>query len=615
MPALVNWLLRLLPTNPICMRLVQGGSCRLRHMYLRSGYLGVMVVILLFAMLANVQGAVSVRELAAGAANTFILISYLQVGLICLLTPVFMAGAIAQESNPRTWDILLTTPLNSLQIVLGNLFGRLFFILALLFSTLPLFAVTQYFGGVPGKSIFASYAIAGTSSLLVAAIAVTLSVTRTGGRKAVFWFYVSVVMWIFATYAADLELRAPMLAAAANRTTFLTPVNPFLALEVLLRSNTYAPHNFTGVEVSWLTNIWLAQPITTFCWLCIGLSVVMIGYSTIRLRAIGAKVGAIPWYRRMLGLAAAGAVERPARHVGTNPIAWRESVARGKTLTAIIARWGFVGLGVTIGLTLIGLYHGGVWTRASLQLAVTAVLSGEIVIIALIALNMSATAVTREREDGTLDLILTTPLQPGPYLAGKLRGLIQYLLPLILVPTITLALLAVYVLAKGFGDPAGTVLATVPVKGSTATIDVPLILPEGAILLPIVLVPFIAVCVMIGLYWSIKSKGTIGSVVGAVAVAGGLGGVLGLCGMAAGNGANVIGAVLTPFSPVNLVWALVYPSNTIGASVAKGLGTGRISMVVGALLAAVVYGIIVYMIHNMIKRSFMMTVRKLAGST
>ena len=45
--------------------------------------------------------------------------------------------------------------------MLGNLFGRLFFVIALLFSTLPLFAVTQYFGGVPGESIFASYAIAG----------------------------------------------------------------------------------------------------------------------------------------------------------------------------------------------------------------------------------------------------------------------------------------------------------------------------------------------------------------------------------------------------------------------------------------------------------------------
>ena len=104
---------------------------------------------------------------------------------------------------------------------------------------------------------------------------------------------------------------------------------------------------------------------------------------------------------------------------------------------------------------------------------------------------------------------------------------------------------------------------------------------------------------MIGLYWSIKSKGTIGSVVGAVAVAGALGGILGLCGMALGNSANVIGALFAAFSPVNLVWALVYPANTIAASVANGLGTGRISMVVGVLIAAVGYGFLVYMLHNM----------------
>ena len=85
--------------------------------------------------------------------------------------------------------------------------------------------------------------------------------------------------------------------------------------------------------------------------------------------------------------------------------------------------------------------------------------------------------------------------------------------------------------------------------------------------------------------------------------------------MALGNSTNIIGALFASFSPVNLVWALVYPANTIAASVAKGLGPGRISMVVGVLIAAVGYGFLVYMLHNMIKRSFMMTVRKLAGST
>ena len=328
MPAILNWFLRLVFTNPICMRLVQGGSRRRRHLFIRSGYLALMIFVLMFAMIGiGGAGSLSVRELATRGALIFNWIAYLQVGLICLLTPVFMAGAISQEANPKTWDILLTTPLGNLQIVLGNLFGRLFFILALLASTLPLFAVTQYFGGVPGESIFASYAIAGSSSLLVAAIAITLCVNRTAGRRAVFWFYVSVVMYLFATYAIDLPLRQAA-GPAADYTTVLTPLNPFLALEVLLKSKTYVVQDLAGESVSWITRAWMGSPITTFCWLCVILSVVLIGYSMLRVRLIGARTGSIPWFRRVLRLGAKNAIERPARHVGMSPISWRESVAR-----------------------------------------------------------------------------------------------------------------------------------------------------------------------------------------------------------------------------------------------------------------------------------------------
>ena len=616
MPAFVNWLLRLVPTNPICMRLVQGGSRRRRHLLIRSGYLAVMIVILLFAMLSKLQSAPSVRELAVGAAQTFTLISYLQIGLICLLTPIFMAGAIAQEANPRTWDILLTTPLNNLQIVLGNLFGRLFFILALLFSTLPLFAVTQYFGGVPGESIFASYAIAGSSSLLVAAIAITLCVNRTAGRRAVFWFYVAVVMYLFVTYAADLQMRKPVgPGVQVNHTTLITPLNPFLALEVLLRSNTYQPldpQEVTGIATLWIMRMALTRPIATFCWVCLGISGVLIGYSTIRARAIGAKTGAAAWHRRMLGLGAPGAVERPARTVSLNPIAWRESVARGRTLTAILARWGFVALGIAVGIALVGLYHTGTWTGPDLQLAAVTVIAAEIVVIALVALNMSASAVSREREDGTLDLILSTPIQPGPYLAGKLRGLIQYLLPLMLVPVATMLILAVYVMTDGFGRSGGVTI-TAPV--GTASVTLPIVLPEGAIALPLVLIPFTAFCVMIGLHWSIKTKGTIGSVVAAVLVAGGVTGVLGLCGLASGSEIPIVGAVINTLNPVNLLWAIVYPAKAIlTGSTQNDIMAAWVSMVVGALLAAGGYATLVYLMLTTMRRSFMMTVRRLAGA-
>ena len=95
MPVFLRWLLRLGPANPIAVRLVQNASRRSKHNLVRSGYLAVLILVLLWAVLGNTQGGeVSYRELASSGATSFAWVAYLQVALICILSPVFMAGAI-----------------------------------------------------------------------------------------------------------------------------------------------------------------------------------------------------------------------------------------------------------------------------------------------------------------------------------------------------------------------------------------------------------------------------------------------------------------------------------------------------------------------------------------
>jgi len=617
MPALLNWFLRLVPTNPIVMRLVFVGSRQLRHLYIRAGYLAVMIVVLLYVLIDPGRGgALSLRELASDGANMFQHVSFLQVALICLLTPVFMAGAIAQEANPRTWEIMLTTPLNNLQIVLGNLFGRLFFVIALLLSSLPLFVMIQYFGGVRGESIMVSYLVAGSSALLVAAIAVTLSVTRTAGKRAVFIFYISVVMYLFVTAAIDQILAQPRPGAVAARfTSAVTPLNPFLALRSMLDSNVYAPRTreyFDG-EPGTLTLLWMSRPVAVYCWLCFGLSLILVTFSTLRLRVIGARTGSVPWYRRMFGLSAKGATEREPRPVGHNPVVWRESVARGRTLGAMAGRWGFVALGILLGIVVLTLFHTGLLGAEEFRTTLLAVLTAEIVVITLAALNMSATSVSREREDGSLDIILTTPIQPGPYLRGKLVGLMQFLVPMMIVPVATMGMAAIYVALDGLGRDGGVMLSQ-PQPMGTGTIDLPVVIPEGAIALPILLVPFIAFCVMVGLHWSIKSKGTIGSVIAAVAVVLLVAGVVSLCGQVGGAQMGVFGSVLAAASPLTLLFSIVNPAEWIPSAMADSPGGGRLGLLIGAAIFATAYAGISAGMHSSMKRSFMMTVRRLAGT-
>jgi ABC-type transport system involved in multi-copper enzyme maturation permease subunit len=609
MPPVLLWLSRLLPTNPITVRIVSGASKRSRHLLLRSGYLAIMIAILLLGLLG---GDSSMKELATRGAGAFAFVSFGQVALICVLTPIFMAGAIVQEASPRTWDILLTTPLSNMQIVLGNLFGRLFFILALLLSTLPLFVLTQFFGGVPGESILTSYAIAASSALIVATIAVTLSVTRSGGKRAVLVFYAAVVMYLFATYAADAYLRqgaSTGVGTGATHTTILTAFNPFLALESALRSTSYVPYAASEVPFAPLAFAY-TSPAAAFCGQCVALSVAMVLWSTIRLRVIGTRGPRVSWWRTVFGTGTSRSGTRRSRRVGSNPIAWRERMLRASSVGGLFGRWIFLALGACVGLVLVGLHHQGSIDGPELRIALLGVVGAEIVVVLLTAVSLSATAVSREREDGTLDILLTTPIQPGPYLAGKLSGIVQFLIPMLAVPFLTLGIVSIYVLAGGFGAAQGV---TITESVGVATVSLPIVLPEGALLVAIDLIAATSFAIMVGLQWSLRTKGTIGSVMAAIGVVGGIGLVLGTCAGAIGSNIPYVGAAAMAASPINMLFATVTPVGAIERSL-DDLGAARTSLVIGVIVASAIYGAAVFGMHAAMKKTFMMVVRRLAGT-
>ena len=618
MPVILRWLLRLGPTNPIAVRLVQNASRRRKHLYVRAAYLGVLIVVLLWSLLVGAGGgAPSYRQLAEAGASSFTAIAYLQIALICVLSPVFMASAIAQEANPKTWDIILTTPLSPGQIVLGNLFGRLFFILALLLASLPLFSLTQYFGGVPARSILASYLVAGAVALLVGSIAVALSVSRLFGRRAVFVFYIAVVSYLAITAAGDALLRDFGRGAgpSGNGVTWLTGLNPFLALTALLNPRTYPraePGVFGGLE-----GFMLASPVTAWAVGSTIVSLFLLAASSLTVRAGGlrgiagrpARSGA-PWYRRMMGLGAADSAARPARSVWMNPIAWREAAARNSTFWKIVARWLFIAAGLAGGLVIIGLYHTGVVAADNFRRLLVYAVWTEIAVITLIAINTSATAISREREDGTLDLLLTTPITPAMYMFGKLRGLIAYLLPLLLVPILTVTIAGLYALTDGLGSGLGT-------TNVASGFNAPIVLPESGVVLALSLVPFVAFCAMVGLSWSLKSRGVIGSMVATVGVVGVIGGIVGVCAWQSTGSLEVLGPALGALVPVTALDALVDPVGAMSATVdqsARGLVTARWSLLIGSVASAAVYAGVVYGIHASMIRGFDFTVRRLAGN-
>ncbi|MEO0588834.1 MAG: ABC transporter permease subunit, partial [Planctomycetota bacterium] len=447
------------------------------------------------------------------------------------------------------------------------------------------------------------------SALMVGTIAIALSTSRLVGKRAVFAFYIASVSYVAITAGVDVWLRQ-----RTGGVTWLTMLNPFLAQQSLLSPSAY-PRG--GPGDAWF----LRHPVSAWCLLSTGLSVLLIGLSAFTARLGGlswlasrGSRGTVPWYRKMFGLGAAGSDYRPPRSVWHNPIAWREAAARNATLGRIVARWGFITAGLAFGVALVVGLHVGQLGAEEFRLALAVTVWAEVAVITLIALNMAATAVTREREDGTLDLLLATPITPTDYLNGKLRGMIAYLLPLLAVPIGTLAAAGIYVLLAGsvLGVPE-RVEVTRQLIG--ATVQAPVMLPEGAIVAALVVVPFTAFCVMVGLMWSVKSKGTIGSIVSAAGVVLGVAGVVGLCGWQSASEIEYAGALLAGLSPASALRAVVDPVGAMMGTVGEaGLTPARVFLLIGAAIAAVGQVGVVWAIRVSVVKGFDMTVRRLAGT-
>ena len=611
-----RWLWYLLLANPLVVRTVAGGSRRMRHQWVRMGYLGALVAMVTLGLMTGggMSGALSLTDLAKAGTYVFAIVGYGQVILICLLSPLFMAGAIASEHSGRTYDILLTTPLSNMQIVLGSLLGRLFFVLALLISGLPLFAVLLIFGGVPINAVFVCFATSALLAILVGSVAVTLSVMRAGGRKAVFVFVISIAAYLVATYLADRFGLRPN-TAVPNSTTWLTPLHPLLVVEASLHSAAYMPPDADALGAyPRLARWYLSRPFAAFATLTGVASIVLIVWSTLILRWMAQGQSGGGRLGRWLRLHGSGERRRAPRHVRGNPVAWREANTRGNRTSGILARWAFLLIGLGAAATALWYYHGRGISSKTFQTMLISLLLVETAVIVMVALYMSAGSVSSEREDGTLDLLLTTPITPRQYIWGKLRGLVGFLSLILAAPILTAALVAIYTLI-GTVAQWNSAMVNSPILGlgGTGKVKHPLMLIETPLLLAMILIPFVALCIMVGLMWSLKSKRVLGAVVPALSLIGLLSVVTGFCGWHAAANVPFVGPVINAFSPATSMVMLVNPWEQI-EDFAQPRGSGRVTLIMAALFAGGVYSAVVYTMLQTIVGRFDHTVRRLIGT-
>src|SRR6059058_3119680 len=285
MLGITDYLWRLLPGNPILLRVVEAGGKRRRDLFVRCGYLALLILLVVIALMGS-SGASSLADLAKTSGTIFQRMSYLQLGLVALLAPIFTAGAITQEKDSQTYVILLSTPLTNAQIVLGSLLSRVFFVVALLISGIPIFSITQIFGGVAIRSIVLSFAIAAATALITGAIAMAIATFKVGTRRTIFSFYLFIVIYIVGLYLLDMMdyFKVPIVDPQTGAidhagTSWFTGLHPFLALQAILHDKNYQPPDLSTLPANlrgWPLGWYLSNPTSFYIDFMFFLSLVLV---------------------------------------------------------------------------------------------------------------------------------------------------------------------------------------------------------------------------------------------------------------------------------------------------------------------------------------------------
>lgn len=689
MLGLPQYLWRLLPANPILLRVVESGGKRMRDLIIRCIYLGALVLLVLFSLGNSQTGSLS--QLTIDSTRIFASLSVFQLVLVALLAPIFTAGAITQEKDSQTYDILLATPLSNAQVVLGSLLSRLFFVFALLLSGIPIFSITQVFGGVAIGDIVLSVLIAAATALITGSLAIAIATFKVGTRRTIFSFYLFNVLYLVGIYLLDRVegLWVPMesgvvLAANARPISWLTPFHPFLALQSILDPIHYVTPSLSQLPTdlrSWPTGWMLTHPVAfflTFTTLC---SLVLVMPSILLLRRMAQTTSTLQQtLLKWIPVVNRERARKP-RSVWNNPIAWREAKTKASASRATLIRLAFILAGM-IGaiILLIGFStEAGEFTRfvdrGSYDSATSTVtiqndplgtfltnertvvtldgqnvdrtyLNGryavadyakrvvngsqylssislqtiprqlsskdvrmwllgivlvEVTAILLIITNAAASTVTREKEDGTLDLLLATPITSRYYIWGKINGLISFVLPLLMVPVASCGVFVVY-------DFFRMLTSATPVDW--------IVLPESILLIPAMLVVVLAFASLVGMHMSLRCRTTVWAVMSSIGIMLGVCGVLLFCGSSILSNVSFepIYAGFAAFSPFTMILLLIAPGSVISSSSLGGAesldATARGFLFVFAFVAIGVYAAIVYTMYNSMVKNFDMTIRK-----
>ncbi len=394
---------------------------QLKHYLLRSGYLFALLI-LLYTISQATFGWQSYRSATAMAyfgELVFQIFALIQLTLALAASLVLSAGNVSLEKDRKTLILLLVTDLRDRELVLGKLAASILQITVLLGVSVPIFLMLTLLGGTTIQQVIWVTALTFTSSVMAGSWGTLVAFWKEKTFQTLAYGLLGLVVLI-----AGVEIALLFMDPASAVTNWVQVLNPYRALFRIL-----APFSQSSGT----------QPINIVAWDAIGvqlaLVVVMNLISIAMLRVWNPSRVTYQSIQKEKDLSEK---TKTARNVWSYPILWRETMTRAYGRQMIFIKIGYL---VIAGLTGYGIYQLLSSEQASdLILGMISLQGFLLILLSLLSLmlinSQAVTAITTERDGGTLELLLVTNITAKEFVFGKLGGILYNLKEAILAPII-----------------------------------------------------------------------------------------------------------------------------------------------------------------------------------
>lgn len=393
-------------------------SRRLRSYLLRVAYVALvfgLIVLFYGGQLQNLGVTVSPEEqqtkLTTLATGLYTFTAWAQILLAVLITPILVTASFQSEKRYGTLDLLSMTQLRDRDVVLGKVFSKYLIVLVLIMAGVPVLTMIKVFGYVDIQLVLGNFFCSVSMMLISGAAGAYFGLSSQNLLTAIRNTYLLLVGYVMAGYiigyvVVRMVFNDSSVFGAHMCDFFHYVINP-----------AYAQFYIIGMQ-SLTTAEQVSQPVFAVLVTVQVLVAMLVSWFYLNRAELQYR-----WWR--LGLSPQGqafAARQAVKIPGTSATTPPENsiVARHGLYRSRSKRTAFGVLMAVLSIESVAFLVGLAATEPTIHILS---ISAQFLVLAVTVAVVAGAAIAQETEDGSMVVLLTTPLSSDEIVWQKLRGL------------------------------------------------------------------------------------------------------------------------------------------------------------------------------------------------